>query len=397
MPKQARKGLDYLHLRGGTWWTKIDGQRLSTGCPKPEVVAAKSIRDQRLAERALRRAGVRVETPLPLLTLGQLLDSYIAAEWRDYDRTLPNSKQPGTKRGGSKSARIAKARILRYLDPSMLAADLTPEHVVRLGESIAREPSRPSGSTVRKHCAFLRSAYNWAAERPSTSGIRVSPFALLNRSQRRALFPKSQVRGYVFTPDQLRALYALARWRKPLLRFAVHTGMRLREITTLRWSCVDLNRRVVTVLSQQAKNGREREVPLGDVAFGILAELRPEHPNPDAFVFVKRNGQPWGTSLQTWWVTVAMPKVWTPSKPSERRPRFHDLRKTCATRVESVSSHAVAKRLLGHLSGDITATYIMPSDDDVRAALNRAARLIDGEQVGNVVPFAATSAASSAV
>ncbi len=81
-------------------------------------------------------------------------------------------------------------------------------------------------------------------------------------------------------------------------------------------------------------------------------------------------------------------KVWKPSKPSERRPRFHDLRKTAGTRVESVSSHAVAKLLLGHADADVTDGYIKPEIEDVIAALDRAARLIDGEQVGNVVQFA---------
>jgi hypothetical protein len=31
--------------------------------------------------------------------------------------------------------------------------------------------------------------------------------------------------------------------------------------------------------------------------------------------------------------------VWKPSKPGEKKPRFHDLRKMCATRVEAVSSY----------------------------------------------------------
>jgi hypothetical protein len=52
-----------------------------------------------------------------------------------------------------------------------------------------------------------------------------------------------------------------------------------------------------------------------------------------------------------------------------------------------VSSHAVAKMLLGHAATDVTDGYVQPEFEDVIAALNRAARLIDGEQVGNVVQF----------
>jgi integrase len=110
----------------------------------------------------------------------------------------------------------------------------------------------------------------------------------------------------------------------------------------------------------------------------------------DALVFTKPDGTRID-SIRTWWNTAVL-KVWTASKPKEQRPRFHDLRKTCATRVESVSSHAVAKMLLGHAAEDVTDAYIQPEIEDVVAALNRAARLIDGEQVGNVVQFGAASA-----
>jgi integrase len=161
--------------------------------------------------------------------------------------------------------------------------------------------------------------------------------------------------------------------------------MQFAEITTLRWECVDLARGVVTVESRFAKNGEEREVALGDIASGILKELAEGGTAPGALAFTKPDGTAID-SIRTWW-NAAVLKVWTPPKPSDRRPRFHDLRKTAATRVESVSSHAVAKMLLGHADEDVTDGYVRPELEDVRAAVNRAARLIDGEQVGNVVPF----------
>jgi hypothetical protein len=52
--------------------------------------------------------------------------------------------------------------------------------------------------------------------------------------------------------------------------------------------------------------------------------------------------------------------------------------KTGATRVESVSSKAVAKAFLGHADEDVTDSYIAPGIEEVRDAVNRAARAIDG-------------------
>jgi hypothetical protein len=54
------------------------------------------------------------------------------------------------------------------------------------------------------------------------------------------------------------------------------------------------------------------------------------------------------------------------------------LRKTAGARIEAVSSRAVPKRLLGHADEDVTDSYLMPTIEDVRAAVNRASALIDG-------------------
>jgi hypothetical protein len=56
-------------------------------------------------------------------------------------------------------------------------------------------------------------------------------------------------------------------------------------------------------------------------------------------------------------------------------------------RVEAVSSHAVAKTFLGHSDENVTDTYILPSLDEVRSAINRAARSIDGDTPAGAIPF----------
>ncbi len=55
--------------------------------------------------------------------------------------------------------------------------------------------------------------------------------------------------------------------------------------------------------------------------------------------------------------------------------------------MEAVSSHAVAKKFLGHEDEDVTDSYIQPSIEEVRAAVNRAARSIDGEKPSGVIEF----------
>src|SRR5450759_3143928 len=88
-PMSAKSNLNrHLYLRNGVWWTRIDrsglSERNSTGCPKSEVVAARLIRNKRLAEVAERREGV--ERPGRVLQLGELLAAYLADESGFYDR-----------------------------------------------------------------------------------------------------------------------------------------------------------------------------------------------------------------------------------------------------------------------------------------------------------------------
>lgn len=149
---------------------------------------------------------------------------------------------------------------------------------------------------------------------------------------------------------------------------------------------MDLAAKTVRVEARFSKNGQAREVALGDVALSILEVIRPANPSPTDHVFLGRADKPIRSVREGF--DAAVLKVWKPSTNGERKPRFHDLRKTGATRVEAVSSpHAVARRFLGHADEDVTSSYLLPSLDAVRDAMNRAASSIDGKTPAGVLPF----------
>jgi integrase len=207
-----------------------------------------------------------------------------------------------------------------------------------------------------------------------------STFDSLKREDRERLFPKGKKRAYIFGPLQLRALYGLLpTYEVPFVRFAAHSGMRLREITTLTWGNVDLESKTVHVEERYAKNGNARDVVLGDVAQSILGHVRPANVAPTDHVFLGKGGRPIRDVRGGF--EKAVLKVWKPARPDQKKPRFHDLRKTSATCVEAASSHAVAKAFLGHSDEDVTDSHIEPSAEDIRRAVNRAAVAIDGGEI----------------
>ncbi len=379
---KRKKNPPGLYLRGGIWWMTLHGMRRTTGLREAEVAAAQEIRNKWARDYARGRAGIAPEVVLPRLTLAALIESYLKAESNPYDREK-GGEQAGTKRSCDDD-RESRDLVLLHLDGKMLASAVGKEHIIKLAEAIARDPKNPrKRATRRKHLSFLRRVFNWATDRPTLSGIEDTPFDRLTRAQRKDFFPKSRKRAYIFSPEQVRKLYELAKWRRPLVQFALHTAMRWSEITTLRRDCVNLQKRFAFVRDGYAKNGEARRVPLGDVALGILEELC-EGLGPKDPVFRNPKGKEI-KSIRTWFLGV-LEEIWTPETPSEEPPRpAHDFRKTCATRVEAVSSHAVAKFLLGHKDEDVTDGYIVVLEGEAREALNRAARLIDGTQVGNVV------------
>ncbi len=383
------KANHHLFLRGGIWWTRFErnGRALcqSTRCPKSEVAAARSIRDERLARIAQSREGV--EIPCSPLTLGELLAAYVEAEGKPYDRER-GGEQPGTKRSPDTIKTATKA-VLRHLSPELSAARVNRETLLDLAERREREQPTPAPLSRRNTFAFFRRVYSWAMARPSRTGITRSSFDTLTREDRKRLFPKGSKRAYIYSAEQLRAMYdRLPCYEVPFVRFAVHTGMRLREITTLTWGNVDLEERRAYVEARFGKGGnggKARDVALGDVAHSILSAIRPADPAAGDHVFIGKGGRPIRDVRGGF--DPAVRAVWKASKPQERKPRFHDLRKTAATRVEAVSSHAVAKAFLGHSDENVTDSYLEPSLADVREAVNRAARSIDGQIPPGTIAF----------
>ena len=82
--------------------------------------------------------------------------------------------------------------------------------------------------------------------------------------------------------------------------------------------------------------------------------MRPEAPAATDHVFLGKGGRPIREVRGGF--DPAVLAAWKPSRPDERKPRFHD-------------------------------PYIHASLDDVRNAVNRAARSIDGETPGGGDPF----------
>src|SRR5665213_1213141 len=116
-----------------------------------------------------------------------------------------------------------------------------------------------------------------------------------------------------------RLIAAAAPHLQVLIRFALATGCRAREITGLEWDRVDLKRG--TAWLDHTKNGTPRGVPLNRDAVDVLDAERGKHP---VFCFTYR-GEPiaWEMTNSAWHTAI--------QKAGITDFRFHDLRHTWAS------------------------------------------------------------------
>ncbi|MEO8487714.1 MAG: site-specific integrase, partial [Betaproteobacteria bacterium] len=157
-----------------------------------------------------------------------------------------------------------------------------------------------------------------------------------------------------------------------LVRFALATGCRAREITGLEWNRVDLGRQ--TAWLDRTKNGTPRGVPLNGDAMAVLEAQCGKHP---VFCFTYR-GEPIGWDVtNTAWQTALR-------KADIHDFRFHDLRHTWASwHRQAGTSCDELKDLGGWKSRSMVDRYAKFATENLRVAATR----IETMRAANVIPM----------
>jgi integrase len=182
----------------------------------------------------------------------------------------------------------------------------------------------------------------------------------------------------VLTDDEIRAFWQAtepmdapmrAFWRLRLL-----TAQRSVEVTTMKWSDVDLDARWWTIPADIAKNGSSHRVPLSQMALDLLNEL----PKDTTFVLDGARGKR------------------QQSESAKLIPvtdfHGHDLRRTAASKMTGAGIPRLhVARVLNHAETGVTAVYDRHSyDAEKRVALDTWARTLDGilkAKPAAVLPF----------
>ena len=167
-------------------------------------------------------------------------------------------------------------RICRRLDPylgELQLREITGDVIWRITQGELKRGNQPA--TVNRYLATVRNLLHIA--RDEWQWIDVIP-------KIRLLSGEAERDRWLTQDEADRLIAAAAPHLKALIRFALATGCRAREITGLEWDRVDLQRR--TAWLNQTKNGTPRGVPLNRDAVEVLDAERGKHP---VFCFTYRS------------------------------------------------------------------------------------------------------------
>lgn len=361
-----------LHIRvsatGGKVWylaTRVDGRlrRIKLGSyPVISLSDARQsaqgiLRDIALGKYAESALG-SPETP----TLGDIIPQFIdrhakrhTKDWKGTQSVLLRMKNLHTK----PIDQIKRADVVRELEA--MIADI--------------EDNGGKGTRANRGLAAIKKLYSWCIDQGT---VEISPVAALKP------LIKEVARERWLTDDEIKSFwrgceaegYPFEQFGKLLLL----TGQRLREISDMRWSELDLEKATLTLKGSRTKNGTMHVLPLSPQAVSILSAI-PRFLDSD-FVFTTTGTTPisgFGRFKQRIDVFVGL---------DADNWRFHDLRRTVATnmailRVQPHIIEAVLNHRTGIVSG-VAAVYNRHAYlDEKRGALEqwagRVSSLIHGK------------------
>ena len=138
---------------------------------------------------------------------------------------------------------------------------------------------------------------------------------------------------------------------RDLSTIAFFTGMRLGELTNLKWKDVNIKSRVINIINDKSFSTKSKKDRIVPISKKIVTKLK-KRANKSDFVFAKTDG----IKFNNEYVSKIFKKAVRETK-LDQKIHFHTLRHSFASRlVQKGASIYIVKELLGHK--DVTTTQI---------------------------------------
>jgi len=324
--------------RGTSWFVQI---RRKGFRPRYRSFASRSDAQQwaRIEESAMDNGLGRVDT-------GRKSDPTIAELLRKYSRQVA-SKNKGAETEQLRLAKMSEAPFAFLTASSITSASIADYRNERL------KVVKPA--TVRRELGMLRRVIE-VARKDWGSPIRGNPVAQISFP------PAKDARDRRLRGDEFeRLLSAIERGRNPLIKplvlFALETGLRRGEMLRLQWRDIDIE--VRWALIRNTKNGSDRTIPLSKAAVAILDGLDMSRCAPFPLS---------GNALRQCWTRAC-------ERAEIKDLRFHDLRHEAISRLFELGLTVPEVALIsGHRDARMLFRYTHLAPLAVRERLDRLAQ-----------------------
>ena len=243
-----------------------------------------------------------------------------------------------------------------------------------------------AASTRNKYLHILKAMSSWGVNKGYLTRPWIGPQSALKR-ERHARRSRRVTRD-----EEVRLLQEASPLLYRRIVGAVETGCRRGELSSLQWRDVTLERREFRVRAANAKNRRERYIPITSRLLAVLEMARHDPAGhlhaDDAYVFGDEVGRRVYSRKKAWETAVLKAHGHTPTwRNGSLAPEssavygeidlhFHDLRHEAGSRCleAGLPLHHV-KLLLGHTDISTTDTYLNASRIHLRESMLRLDRL----------------------
>ncbi len=290
-----------IYRRGSTWWftITIKGRTHRGSCKTSDQSEAQEYHDRFRAE--LWRG--RVIGEAKKRTIVEAIDRFLAEH--EHKRSYRDDlRYAQWWKGQFESVGV---KLLEEVN-SDLVKDIRGDAL----EQNTRRGTKTTPATVNRRLAFLSAVIRCAAL--EWQWMTMAPkFRMLpgERQRNRYLSPKEVVR----------LVECLPRPYADMGLFAVSTGLRQHNVMKLRWSNLDMQRRIATFPDLVMKNGLPFSCSLNETATKVIQKWIGRH---EEYVFVREDGESInGIPSKTWKVAL--------QKAGLANVRWHDLRHTWAS------------------------------------------------------------------
>ncbi len=260
----------------------------------------------------------------------------------------------------------------KYLD------EITPGDIERY--KTTRKKGGVGNATINRELGLLKSIFYKVID-SEDYGIDRNPVAkaglLEEDSHRERILEPNETHRLFNEADKLRS-----RHLSLFLAIALNTGMRKKEILTLKWEHIDFERRAIAITKDRSKSKKPREVPMNEQLYRELWLVKEGSTN----TFVFYNPQT-GSHVRHIKESFSIAR----KKAKIEDFTIHDLRHTAASLLVNECGFSLkeAAEILGHSKIEMTARYVHSTFDRKQRGMAQLGEIVKRNRKEADVPMQA--------